>query len=275
MIVESYEDVIILSGALRANHWETIHTAISLTLKRHATGVIVDCSGIVECTEAGAETFRDAMEYIAEHDARIIVAAVPKAVMDVLKTVPEVRSQLPIANSVEEARRSLDLLEEQPTKRKTNLAPCRCKILVCLTGHTTDSDALHMAWHLADTQHAEVHLTFVVSVPRHLPLQSPLPDAEEVARKSLEAGKVFLSERQLQAVGHLERARDLASGLATALQGIDAMQVVVPLPNGDSTVAASSNLVSAVLAKVTLPVIFVKGFPTVAYEEVGGKRRGA
>ena len=81
MIVESYEDVIVLSGALRSNFWETIHTAISLMLKRHPTGVVIDCSGITEVTQAGADTFRDVMAYIEEHDARIIVAAVSPAVI--------------------------------------------------------------------------------------------------------------------------------------------------------------------------------------------------
>src|SRR4051794_2917253 len=105
MIVESYEDVIILSGALRSNYWETLHTAISLTLKRHPSGVIIDCSGLTEATPEGAETFRDVMEYIHGHDARVIVAAVPSKVYEVLRTVPEVRSQLAITESVEEARK--------------------------------------------------------------------------------------------------------------------------------------------------------------------------
>src|SRR5688500_219102 len=113
MIVESYEDVIVVSGALRSNFWETIHTAISLMLKRHPTGVIIDCSGISEVTPEGADTFRDIMAFIHEHDARIIVAGVPVQVMEVLKSVPEVRSQLAVAKSVEEARRSLDLLVEE------------------------------------------------------------------------------------------------------------------------------------------------------------------
>ena len=108
MIVESYEDVIVISGALRSNFWETIHTAISLMLKRHPTGVILDCSGITEVNTAGADTFRDVMSFIHDQDARVIVTAVPPQVMEVLRTVPEVRSQLAVAKTVEEARRSLD-----------------------------------------------------------------------------------------------------------------------------------------------------------------------
>src|SRR5436853_3309421 len=113
VIVESYEDVIVLSGALRSNFWETLHTAISLTLKRHPSGVIIDCSGLVEATPEGAETFRDAMEFIHQHDARVIVAAVPPNILQVLRTVPDVRSQLAVADSVEAARHSLDLITEE------------------------------------------------------------------------------------------------------------------------------------------------------------------
>ena len=127
MIVESYEDVIVLSGELRSNFWETIHTAIALTLKRHPTGVIIDCSGITLMTPEGGETFHDAIDFVAEHDrARIVVAGVSKSVLEVLRSVPEVRSQLPVAESVEDARRSLDLLvEDEPDvpKKKRRKVP--------------------------------------------------------------------------------------------------------------------------------------------------------
>lgn len=266
MIVESYEDVIILSGALRSNFWETIHTAISLTLKRHPTGVIVDCSGISQCTESGAETFRDAMEFIQRHDARIIVAAVPDHVLDVLKLVPEVRSQLAIAKTVEDARRSLDLLLPTPEKKKREpVVHTHGRVLTVLTGGKTDSDALHMAWHIADTQLAEVHLVFVVIVPRHLPLQTPMPESEQAALDALESGRAFLNDRGIPSVSHLERSRDLAAALDSALAEIDAIQVVVPLPNGEATPDACGKVVNSVLAKIKRPVIFVRGFPAVEH----------
>ena len=193
MIVESYEDVIVLSGALRSNFWETIHTAISLTLRRHATGVIIDCSGITECTPDGADTFRDIMEFTASHDARIIVAAVPEAVMEVLKSVPHVRSQLAIAGSIEEARRSLDIfVEEEDPKGKRRVGGPQStnpKVLVCLatgTSKMADDAAMRTGLRVADSIPTEIILVCVLVVPRDLPLQAPLPKAEESTAKAIE-----------------------------------------------------------------------------------------
>src|SRR5204863_9799246 len=116
MIVESIGDVIKLSGDLTSNHWETIRTAAGLVLKRHPRGVVVDCSGITSCTEQGAETFYDMLMHIERKKSRIIVANIPPVVREALKHVPEVRSRLAVASTVEEAQHSLDLLETISSK---------------------------------------------------------------------------------------------------------------------------------------------------------------
>ena len=81
-------------------------------------------------TPEGAETFHDAMDFIRNHHARVILAAVPGHVMEVLKNVPEVRSQLPICATVADARRSLDLgvdVEEDHGKKKKKLVAADSK----------------------------------------------------------------------------------------------------------------------------------------------------
>ncbi len=72
--------------------------------------MIIDCTGLTEANEEGAQTFRDVMEFIRNQEARVIVACVPDKILEVLRSVPEVRSQLALAQTCEEARRSLDLL---------------------------------------------------------------------------------------------------------------------------------------------------------------------
>ena len=260
MIVESYEDVIVLSGALRSNFWDTIHTAISLTLKRHPSGVIIDCSGLTEATPAGAETFRDAMQFIQDHDARIIVAAVPEAVLEVMKSVPEVRSQLPIAVSVKEARRSIDLLVEAPKKKKAPaLRSVGPPLLVCLRGNTHDQSAVQLGSQIADTLHAAIVLVYVVLVPRNLPLQAPLPAQEEEAAQVLERGKAYLGSHELGCTPRLERGRDLGATVRDLAEELSCSHVVVPLSADPVHLEAEERLVRALLENVRCETVMVRG----------------
>ena len=265
MIVESYEDVIILSGALRSNFWDTIHTAISLTLKRHPTGVIIDCSGITEATPEGADTFRDAMDFINGHDARIIVAAVPANIMEVLKRVPEVRSQLAVAASVEEARHSIDLLihdHDHAKPKKKQAIENATKLIVCLYTGTSvkeDNAAMSIASRIADSAPTEVHLVCLLLVPRHLPLQSPLHQQEESAKDAVDRAEKFFASREVVHVSRVERARDVVSGLAEALEEIDAALVVLPLIHDALKMQDNLRLVESVTAKIEREVVFVRG----------------
>ena len=261
MIVESYEDVIVLSGALRSNFWETVHTAIALTLKRHPSGVIIDCSGLTEATVEGADTFTDIMRFIEKYDARVIVAAVPQNIREVLKSVPEVRSQLAIAHSVEDARRSLDLLLESGTKKKkkSQVAPSKSKMVVCLTGGACDEEALHLSADIAETIEAEVQLVYVVIVPRDLPLQAPLAKEEEHAAQVLDGGKRLLSERNLPHVPRIERGREVAAALLEVMEETKAERLVVGLSSNPGDLDNNTKIVRSVLAKIYKQVVFVRG----------------
>ncbi|HXH61436.1 MAG TPA: hypothetical protein VNI20_08765 [Fimbriimonadaceae bacterium] len=266
MIVESYEDVIVLTGALRSNFWETIHTAISLTLKRHPTGVIIDCSGISEITPEGAETFHDAINFVSEHErARIVVAAVPENVLSVMRSVPEVRSQLPIAASVEEARSSLDLLTEdqkEPKRKKKEpeLREYDRTIVAVLTGDDTDSELLHVTKEFVSTLAAKVVLLFPILVPRNLPLQAPMPEIEKRAVDAIDAGKERLMEYRTTHEVRLERARDLPSLIQEVSQKEDAAWVIMALPlMREGSADEATRLVSSLMAKVEAPLVFVRG----------------
>ncbi len=260
MIVESYEDIIHLSGALKSNFWETIHTAISLTLKRHPTGVVIDCSGITECTPDGAETFRDAMDFIERFDARIIVAAVPDAVLEVLKSVPEVRSQLPIAESIEDARRSLDLLvpREQPSQKKRQHAEVRNTIVLLLSGDDRDREGVLAASRMADNLSAEVALCFVIVVPRDLPIQSPLPRQEEEAVRAFELARTELSSQNIETRVVLERGRDVASALDEVIEEQKAGFLVVSLSSRSDGIEEDVKLAKSILTKVEVAVVFTR-----------------
>ena len=267
MIVESYEDVIVLTGALRSNFWETIHTAISLTLKRHPTGVIIDCSGITEITPEGAETFHEAIDYVSEHvHARIVVAAVPGPVLDVLRSVPEVRSQLPIATTVEDARRSLDLLleqDDQPKKKRRKEAEVReyhRTMLAVLTGDDSDEELLHLTQEFVDTESAKVVLLFPVVVPRHLPLQAPMPELESAAVKAIDLAKRMMIEFRTAHEARVEHARDLPTLIHDIAEEVNAERVVFAFSKRNPEKQEEGmRLVLAILQKVPRRIVFVRG----------------
>ena len=258
MIVESYEDTIILSGSLRSNYWETLHTAISLMLKRHPSGVIIDCSALSEATPLGAQTFRDVMEFIHNHDARVLVAAVPAHIREVLKSVTEVRSQLAIADTVEEARHSLDLLvEEKPSKRRHSNGG-GSKIVVCLTGEEIDKEALHIASQLAEARGSVLHLVYVVVVPRDLPLTAPLPKEEGYATTAIDKARTLI-DKHISYEPHIERGRDVPSALEDLIAETKCGLVVMPIPTSTNDGDGNAKLIKSVLSKIPQEVILVRG----------------
>ena len=57
MIIETKNDVVRLSGALKKNQWLTIRAATDLLLKDHPEGIIIDCEHLTEISSEGAKTF--------------------------------------------------------------------------------------------------------------------------------------------------------------------------------------------------------------------------
>ena len=267
MIVESYEDVIVLSGALRSNFWETIHTAISLTLKRHPTGVIIDCSGITEMTQDGGETFHDAIDFVNEHErARIVVAAVPPEILDVLRSVPEVRSQLPIADTVEDARRSLDLLIEDdtelPKKRRRSVGTREYDrtIVAILSGDESDEELMHVTKEFVSTLPAKVVLLYPIVVPRNLPLQAPMPEIEDRAIAAIALGKERMKEYKTAYEVRLERTRDLPTLIHDIAEEVDAARVMFAFSRRNpEQIEEGMKLVLHILQKVGRPIVIVRG----------------
>ncbi|MCW5936957.1 MAG: hypothetical protein KIT11_06600 [Fimbriimonadaceae bacterium] len=264
MIVESYEDVIRLSGPLRSNFWETIHTAISLTLKRHPTGVIIDCSDITEVTQEGAETFIDAIEFVNKfEDARIIVAAVPEHVMEVLRQVPNVRSQLPVVKTVDDARRSLDLLVEDeehgPRRKKESLKAFDRHIVACLSVTRDDAHLLDVLEELVESMPAKAVVVAPIIVPREKPVTAPMPEKEEAAAIGLETARKRLHDRGTPTVLRIERGRDLSAILNEVADEFEAAHVVLALPEfreGDETCLKT---LAAVVERVRRPLVIVRG----------------
>ncbi len=256
MIVESFEDVIKISGDLTTNQWETIRTAATLLMKKHPSGVIVDCSDLRTCTEEGAETFYDMLRYIQSHRARIIVANVPEHCLPVLQSVPEVRSNLPIAHSVEEARRSLELLDQFAIQQKR--APVTTgRLLLVLTGSSSDHSAMALATLLAERRHLSVVAVYALLVPRALVTTAPMPE-EEAAAEVLQKAKETLSAKSVPVELVVERTRSVVSAVEASRQRVMPRAVVVSVPDEDPAKNEPINSLQQILASVTPELFLVR-----------------
>lgn len=223
MIIETKDDVVRLSGSLTRNQWMTIKAAANLLLTNHPEGIIVDCSHLEGISEDGAKTFLEAMRDIEAAKSRILFVSLPHQVMAVCKTVPGVRSQLPIADTVEDARASLRmanrpgvLREKRPTgtsdssKRTTT-------ILVPIVANMELTYGAALAARLSRGTKADIRLVYFLEVPRTLPLNAPLVEEEQSAQRMLRDAVESARTEGAPASEHVERVRDAAEGiLATA-----------------------------------------------------------
>ena len=237
MIIEAREDVVRLEGSLDKNLWPTIQAAANLLLRHHVQGIIVDGSGLTGCSPEGAKTFRDAMDYIERFRARIVVCALPEPVMDTIRAVPGVRSRLPVTATLEEARASLALCGPGLARATSGSRP-PLEILVPLLSPDGPEAATLLACRLAKAdaaqaagagagQKSRLHLTYVLEVPRHLPLSSPLPEEEGEASAALEAAGKAARAEGVGAESLLARARDAGEEIVLQAARLSATMIVL------------------------------------------------
>ena len=207
MIIHVKGDVIEIKGLLVENHWVALRSAVGLLLERHPSGVIIDGSGLMEINEAGAHTFIDAAGYIEAHNGRVVISGLPSDILNQIRQMPGARSQLPLAASVEEARASLAVggAEAVPEAKR------RPTILVPLLGdwHRAIEYAAHHANHKAD-----IHLLYVMEIPRAMPLGVPLPEKEAEATRILSEAESTLNGTGITVRRMSTRARTGIEGAA-------------------------------------------------------------
>ena len=227
MIIEARDDVVQLEGTLDRNLWPMIQAAANLLLRQHPQGIIVDAALLAACTMEGAQTFRDAMNYIERYRARIVVSAISEDVMEVLRAVPGIRSRLPIAPTVDDARASLRLALPGAASGRSR-RPLQ-DILVPLLRADTLETSTRLACRLAraDGQIARLHLAYILEVPRQMPLAAPLPAEEAVAAGVLNAAQAWVIKEGLKAVPHVVRARDAGEEIVHQAQLLSASIIVL------------------------------------------------
>ena len=261
MIIEAREDVVKLEGNLDKNLWPTIQAAANLLLRHHPEGIIVDGSGLTGCSPEGAKTFRDAMDYIERYRARIVVSDLSEGVMEVIRAVPGVRSRLPVAATIEEARASLKLCGPGGSRAVTGGSAPQ-SILVPLLGPDDPQAASALACRLAraDATHkSRLHLAYILEVPRHLPLTAPLPEEEAAAARTLAAAAASARCEGMTAESQVTRARDAGEEIVQQAASLGASLIVLTyLPSGDPSDTMMERVTRTVLDRAPCEVVLNK-----------------
>ncbi len=261
MIIEARGDVVKLEGSLDKNLWPTIQAAANLLLRQNIRGIIVDAGELTGCSPEGAKTFRDAMDYIERYKARIVVCRVPPSVMDVVKAVPGVRSRLPIAATLEEARASLSLARPSAAPPRPAGTRALQSILIPLLSADRPEFATALACLLAkgSRDKARLHLAYVLEVPRHLPLAAPLPEEETAAAQALAAAEKAIRREGLTVTPHVRRTRDAGEDIVQHAEELEVGMIVLAyLPAEDPADDLMTRAVRTVLDRSPCEVVLNK-----------------
>lgn len=226
MIIEAREDVVTLRGNLLENMWPAIQAATNLLLKQHPAGIIIDCGHLETASGAGVQTFVDAMHYIQKQGKRVLLANVPEEIMQVLREVPGAGSQLPVAKTIEDARRSLELQGIQPTEPEEKPGKV---ILVPLMEMLDWEHGIDLACRIAAGARAEIHMVYLLEVPLSQPVGAALPEAEAAAKEALNRARARAGQCGMPAVAHVERTRELGAGILQAAKDLHADVIVAAI----------------------------------------------
>jgi nucleotide-binding universal stress UspA family protein len=116
----------------------------------------------------------------------------------------------------------------QPAVAKARYAVGAFKrILVPTSGVPYSEKGVELACRLGAEQKAEIVLTYVLEIPRTLPLNAPIPEVETQANEALERGKEIVELHHLVPILRLERAREAGEGILKVAKDNDVDVIVL------------------------------------------------
>ena len=101
------------------------------------------------------------------------------------------------------------------------------KILVPTSGTNYSDRGIELACRLGEEQKAEIYLVNVLEVPRTLPLEAPMPEAETKAREIIKEGEAIVTLRGLQVKGEVRRGRVAGEEIIRAAKDWEADLIVM------------------------------------------------
>jgi nucleotide-binding universal stress UspA family protein len=121
----------------------------------------------------------------------------------------------------------------QPEVAKAHYAVGAFKrILVPTSGVHYSEKGIELACRLGEGQQAEIVLTYVLEIPRTLPLNAPIPEAEQQAQDALDRGKGIVELHHLTPILRLERARQAGEGIVKVAKDNDVDVIVLGMRPG-------------------------------------------
>jgi nucleotide-binding universal stress UspA family protein len=101
------------------------------------------------------------------------------------------------------------------------------RILVPTSGVPYSEKGIELACRLGVKQEAEIVLTHVLEIPRTLPLNAPIPEAEKEADEALKRAKEIVQLHHLTPILRLERAREAGEGIVKVAKDNDVDVIVL------------------------------------------------
>ncbi len=101
------------------------------------------------------------------------------------------------------------------------------KILVPTSGTLYSERGIELACRLGEEQKAEVYLIHVIEIPRTLPMDAPMPEAERRAQEILNEGESIVTLRGLPGKGGVKRGRVAGEEIIRAARDWDADLIVM------------------------------------------------
>jgi anti-anti-sigma regulatory factor len=256
MIVGSKDNIVQVRGSLHRNEWLTIKALANILLQDHPHGIMIDCTQLTDVSENGSKTFLDAVRDIHREGSRMIVVNLPENVLQVVRSVPGVRSQLPLAKSLEEAQASL--LLGTRANLTDNAAGARGTVLVPLLEGLDVEYAVEVAGRIAREHRLKVTFAALLSVSRGMPLMSPLPQEEGQANDRLSEAEAVARARGLAFALHIERVRDIEEGLLGLIKSSEAAYVVLSAYADDVQTGPFMDMVHLLLSRAPCNVIIAR-----------------
>jgi len=198
------------------------------------------------------------VRHIEAAGARIVVCNLPENVLQVIRSVPGVRSQLPIAGSLEEARASLQLSGAMANGKKEETGGIVVPLMAGLDGEYAVAIAALPAHELRLT----VYLVYLLVVGRSLPLNTPLSEEEAEANQLLEQAELVAHRHNLATIRRVERVRDVEEGILHVIRTYEASHVVLGAVVDHSEEERIHHLVDALLLRAPCNVLIGRRAPT-------------
>lgn len=101
------------------------------------------------------------------------------------------------------------------------------RILVPTSGTAYAEKAIELACRLGAEQKAEIVLTYVLEIPRTMPLDASMPEAEKQGDEALNRGKEIVELHHLLSIKRLERAREAGEGIVKVARDNDVDVIVL------------------------------------------------